>query len=282
MEKSKKEKEISEFLDDPDKSKEKVKKKSIKEVLKENDIQLVKTKDLEQQIRANSEVTDVFNPTVWDQFRGMAKTLMESGALPQGSNAAQVMVKMQAGYEMGMKPFEAIRSLYIVNGMIAIGGRDLIKQLRKHGWKIQYIDESDDAITGVVTKNGEEYTDIFTFEEAQKSGWTKGKHGLKPGWMEGANRNLKMRYAVISKIVKSYLPEVMGTATDVAEVMVDTVPIYENGEVEIPVSNEDMGKINSAETFQELTKVTRELKGKYKLSQLEPLYRKRREELEDK
>ncbi len=260
----------------------KLTKKNIKEVLADNDLSIVKTEDLKRQALSTSKATEVFDPVNWAQFKEMAKTFIDSGALPEGTNAEKLIIKMQAGFEMGMKPFEAIKGLYIVNGMIAIGGRDLIKQLRKHGWVVSYTDESNESVTATVSKGDENYTDTFTFEQAKKSGWTTAKGSLKPGWKEGANRDLKMRYAVVSKIVKSYLPEVMGTAVDIMEVAEDTIPVISGEAIEQEISDEDLKKIQDAKTFTELTKVTQTLKKKYKVKQLKYAYDAKREELEEK
>lgn len=254
----------------------KPKKKGISERLEEKGLVITKKSDLLSKALAESTETAFFSPVAWEQFREMANAFIKSGALPKETNAEQLMVKMQAGAEMGMKPFEAMRSLYIVNGMIAIGGRDLIKQLRKHGWQVLYTQESDTSITATVSKDKESYTDTFTFEEAVKSGWTSSSSGLKFGWKEGANRNLKMRYAVISKIVKSYLPEVMGSAVDVAEVAEDaTMEVTDT-----QMGSEDFAKIQNAQTFAELTEVTKSLQGKYKVRVLKQAYDNRKAELE--
>lgn len=257
-----------------------VREKGIQQKLDDLGLKVVKRSDMESQVLAESVATDVFNPVTWAQFKEMAGTFIASGALPKETNAAQLMVKMQCGFEMGMKPFEAIKGLYIVNGVIAIGGRDLIKQLRKHGWAVEYFDESDEGVSMRVTKGDQEYTDTFTFDMAVKSGWTSSSSGLKFGWKEGANRKLKLRYAVASQLVKSYLPEVMGSAVDVAEVAEDTAPLLmENGDS--PISDEDWQKINNAQTFDELTEVTRALQGKYKVRVLKKAYDTRKEELEN-
>jgi len=255
------------------------KKKSVKEALEEKGYDIVPKDYLKKKDLAMSIDTTALSPVMWAQFREMADTFIASGALPEKSNAEQLMVKMQAGVEMGMKPFEAMRSLYLVNGMIAIGGRDLIKQLRKHGWSVRYFNESDLSISCEVKKGDEVYTDTFTFNEAEKSGWVKTYNGsMKPAWIEGANRNLKMRYAVISKIVKSYIPEVMGTATDVMEVIEDTKEIYTQSEEQY-LEEVDYEKIANAKTFKELTEVAKELRTKYPLKAFNEAYEARKKEL---
>lgn len=173
---------------------------------------------------AKGHITSYFNPVVWEQMKGMAESFVKSGAFPQGDNAAKLLVKMQAGFEMGMKPIEAIKSFYFVNGSLNIFGAAVIKRLREHGWTISYKDEPNKC-TATISKGEETFTDVFTFEEAQKSGYTGYQNKLKQGWIEGANRNLKLRYGVISKMIKTYVPEVLGSAVDIAEIAEDAAII---------------------------------------------------------
>lgn len=167
-----------------------------------------------------TEPTEFLNPIVWGQMKAMASSFVKSGALPKSENDFTVLMKIQAGYEMGMKPLEAVKSFYFVNGTMNIFGSATMRRLREHGWKISYKDEPNKC-TVTVAKGDETYTETLTFEEAEKSGWTRGTQGLKPGWFEGVNRRLKLRYGAVSILLKTYLPEVLGSATDIAEVAMD-------------------------------------------------------------
>lgn len=167
-----------------------------------------------------TEVTDFLNPAVWGQMKAMAISFVKSGALPKGENDFTVLMKIQAGYEMGMKPLEAVKSFYFVNGSMNIFGSATMRRVREHGWKISYKDEPNKC-TVTVSKGDETYTETLTFEEAEKSGWTKSQYGLKPGWVDGINRRLKLRYGATSILLKTYIPEVLGSATDIAEVAMD-------------------------------------------------------------
>jgi hypothetical protein len=112
-----------------------------------------------------------------------------------------------------------MNSLYIVNGRISLWGSAIIRRFREHGWQIQYTEESPEKCTATVTKNGESITETFLFSEAEASGYVKDRSGsLKIGWIPGMNRKLKMRYGVLATIAKTYLPEIMGSATGVAEI----------------------------------------------------------------
>ncbi len=167
-----------------------------------------------------TETTEFLNPVVWGQMKAMSQAFVKSGALPKSENDFTVLMKIQAGYEMGMKPLEAVKSFYFVNGAINIFGSATMRRLREHGWRISYKDEPNKC-TVTVEKGDEKYTETLTFEEAEKSGWTKSSQGLKLGWFDGVNRRLKLRYGATSILIKTYLPEVLGSATDIAEVAMD-------------------------------------------------------------
>lgn len=182
-------------------------------------------------------VDSYLNPERWDQMEKLAKSLVQSGAFPKAiKNAHQALVVMQAGTEMGLKPMEAINGLSIINGVVSPWGKTTVKLLRNHGWSISYeaSNERGGGMTATVTKGEESYTDTLYYDQAVKSKWTHsykdGKQILKVGWYEGANREMKLRYGVLSKIIKTYIPEVLGSLGDIAEVAEDYVIVEETTE----------------------------------------------------
>jgi len=177
-------------------------------------------------VDARETRTNYFDPVVWQQMKGMAEVFKNSGALGSSENASTLVMKIQAGYEMGMKPIESVKSFYFVNGVLNIFGAAVVRRLREHGWRIEYKDE-ENKCAATITKGDEIYSDTLTFDEAKQSGWVESYGKLKPGWMPGANRKLKLRYGVISMLIKTYIPEVLGSAVDIAEVAMDTVPLFE-------------------------------------------------------
>lgn len=208
---------------------------------------------------------EFYNLAKWEVMKKMADDMVKSGALPRGDNAYTVMMKMQAGREMGLKPIESIKSFYIVNGVLSIFGDAVIRRLREHGYKVLPYKEADNTCTATIEKDGEKYSETFTFEEAEKSGWTKSSSGLKPGWILGINRRRKLRYGAMSTLIKTYVPEVLGAASDIAEVAEDTVPLYKKDRVEaalasdVELSQDILDQLYEAKDLKELAVVCKKL-----------------------
>jgi hypothetical protein len=193
--------------------------------------------------------TNYLNPAIWAQIKGMADTFFASKALPRHIlNLPQAVMVLQAGFEVGLKPIESINSIYIVNGTLNFWGKAMIKRLREHKWTISYLEEDDTKCTAVVRRREEKYEETFLFSDAEASGWTKDRSGnLKVGWRKGQNRKLKMRYGVLSAIIKTYIPEVLGPANDIAEIAQDYEIIEVESQEAVPESPK--GKRSSLSEF---------------------------------
>lgn len=213
-----------------------------KTVVVDPEIQAEREAKIEQIKLARSEETAFMNPTIWKQMEVMSRTFAESRALPaHWDNPAKIMVGLQVGKEMGMQPMESLNSLYVVNGSVNIWGKATVRRLREHGYVIKY-DETADSCTATVKKlNGlgmviEEYKETMTFKDAELSGYTKDNYGkVKVGWREGQNRKLKLRYGALSALIKSYIPEVMGSAGDIQEVAQDFENVIDGDAMNQPV-----------------------------------------------
>ncbi len=182
-----------------------------------------------------TKTTATMNPVEYAQMKQLAKDFMTSGAIGSSfQNENQVMMALLAGREMGMSTMESLNDLYFVNGKLNIYGKATPAGLRRHGWRIKFHDETDDSCSATVknVKTVEEITDTFTFEDAEKSGFVKDKYGVKVGWRPGANRKRKLRYGVLSLIIHTYLPEVIGGAVGIGEYSQDYADAAENNQRE--------------------------------------------------
>lgn len=190
-------------------------------------------------LQASTTETTVMNPVEYNQMKVIAQDMWSAGALPGSfANVNQVFMAIQLGKGMGFAPHESITNGYYVDGKYQVYGKAVPSALRRHGWRWKFTDESQEEVTAELKNvhTGEEITDTYTFEEAKQSGFTTDRHGrLKFGWKEGANRKRKLRYGVLSQIVHTYLPEVLGAAVGIAEYSDD----YIEGETVEGVKGDD-------------------------------------------
>lgn len=192
-------------------------------------------------LAARNTETSILSPVMYNQSKLVAKDFFDSGALPKHlQNEIQAFVTIITGAEMGMKPMQAIQSLYIINGIITLWGKAVPRQIKAHGYKFKFKDETQESCTVEVWKEDmygnkiEEYEETFSYQDAVQSKYTVDSYGkTKVGWLPGQNRKLKMRYNVLSALIKTYIPEVLGEAADVAEVAQDFIDIDEAGKIKV-------------------------------------------------
>lgn len=135
----------------------------------------------------------------------MADQFIKSGAFPKGMTAEQAYTVIRAGAEMGMKPLEAMNTLYIVNGAIKPYGKNMIARLTGQGYKIEYTAESENGVTVTVrTPEGETFTEIVT----------KNDKVLKNSKAMGFSDKNKMRFHGVRMILDFHLPHLFGSVSD--------------------------------------------------------------------
>jgi hypothetical protein len=197
----------------------------------------------------DTEVSTILDPNTYIQMKALAKDFFDSKVVPSAyTNMLQVLFGIQAGYEMGMQPVEALQSITFVNGNMSVWGKAVPRRLREHGWALDFEEGGegrDQFCKATIIKGDQIFTDKITFADAEDSGYTKNNNGgLKPGWQPGLNRKLKLRYDVLDVLCKTYVPEVFGGTAGTAEVLQDVDFI--EGEVSEPTTVKD--KIAAART----------------------------------
>lgn len=132
----------------------------------------------------------------------MAKQLIASKAFPN-ITPEQAFVLLQAGKEMGMQPMESLKKLYIVNGAVGFHGSGLVEQITKAGAFVDYLDETDNSVTVVVTYNGKEYIEKVTDKDQT----------LQKSKAMTFAKKTKMRYHGIRLILNTRLPHLAGSVS---------------------------------------------------------------------
>lgn len=131
----------------------------------------------------NTEVT-LYKPqemTVND-LKNIANDFAKSGYFQDAKDAAQAVVKIQAGRELGLGPVYSMTHIYIVKGKIAVAAEvmgALIKRTNRYDYSVKKLDDEECVL--LLTDNGKEaYTSKFTMTDAKRadlvkpdSGWVK-------------------------------------------------------------------------------------------------------------
>lgn len=146
------------------------------------------------------QVSTFFESERLNQMHKLATYFHQAGCFGGDvKNAAQALVKIQAGLEMGIPPMEAMNSLYIVNGKLTMYGPAMSKRLRLKGWSIKYDDAKNDECTVTITKGLEVFSYTATMADLI---------ALKSKAIAFAAKD-KLKWHAISRLIRFYVPEVL-------------------------------------------------------------------------
>ena len=159
----------------------------------------------------------------------IAQIFVDSGLFKDVRDAKQAIVKVQAGREVGLQPFEAMSGLNIIQGKITIGGNVMASKIKgsaKYDYKVV---RSDNEVCTIEFYEGKEPIGsiTFTIQDAERIGLMK-----NDVWKKYPSNMLFNR--AISNGVKRYCPDVFGGS-----------PVY------VP---EELTEINITEEIEDWTK----------------------------
>jgi len=134
------------------------------------------------------------------EIMSTAKAFHESGMFPDIKSAAQAVVKIQAGQEIGIPPFAAMSGIHIIQGKPTIGAGLIASRIKGSGKYDYRIKQQDEKACSIDFFQGKELigNSTFTIEDAKKAG-TKN--------IDKFARNMLFARA-ISNGVKWYCPDV--------------------------------------------------------------------------
>lgn len=140
----------------------------------------------------------------WNMMKFMAQTFHMGGAIPKGLDTVEkLIVAIQAGAELGLKPIQSVGCIGIINGKPMLYGNMPFAIAIDRGHKIKWgkCDATEATVTITRGDTGESETKTLTIEEATKRGMTGG-----PVWPKYPDRML--RYAVFRSISTFLLPDI--------------------------------------------------------------------------
>ncbi len=157
------------------------------------------------------------------EIMSIGKAFAESGMFPDVKTAAQAIVKIQAGQEIGIPPFAAMSGIHIIQGKPTIGAgvmASCVKGSNKYDYRVV---ESTEQVCSIDFYQGKEKigNSTFTISDAKKAG-TKN--------LDKFPKNMLFARAM-SNGVKWYTPDVFSGPIYVPEEM--TAPITEDAQAEV-------------------------------------------------
>ncbi len=107
----------------------------------------------------------------------LGEVFANSGLFSDIKKASQAVVKIMAGKELGLTPFQSMSSIYIVNGRLALTSNamsSLIKKSKRYDYVVTKLDETECSIDFFDLSNKDEKvkigTSIFNLKDAAKCG----------------------------------------------------------------------------------------------------------------
>lgn len=179
----------------------------------------------------------------------IGKAFAESGMFTDIKSAAQAIVKIQAGQEIGIPPFAAMSGIHIIQGKPTIGAGLIASSIKGSGKYDFRVVEHSEKICSIEFFQGKESLGIstFTIEDAKKAG-TKN--------IDKFPKNMLFARA-ISNGVKFYTPDVFSGPVYTPEEM-EQVTIDAQVEV-LPDYDDVIEAINNAVDKAELTSLWKAL-----------------------
>lgn len=142
-----------------------------------------------------TEITTKFSldPTTFQEAMEYSKLISSSSLCPKqfAGKPADVMLAIQMGYEIGLKPMQSLQNISVINGRPSVWGDAAIALCMAHPnfEDIQEYMDDDTAICIIKRKGMEPHTVKFGIEDAKKA-----KLWGKPGpWSDYTQRMMQMR-----------------------------------------------------------------------------------------
>lgn len=106
------------------------------------------------------------------EIQTISKTFFESGLFADTKSAAQAMVRILAGQEIGIPPFAAMSGIHIIQGKPTIGAGIIASRVKGSGKYDYTVVKMDEKICSLdFTQNGKVIgNSTFTLDDAKKAG----------------------------------------------------------------------------------------------------------------
>ena len=202
----------------------------------------------------NTQVSTVQQLPI-NELMNMAKAFAESGMFADTKSAAQAIVKIQAGQEIGIPPFAAMTGIHIIQGKPTIGAGLIASRVKGSGKYDYKVIEASEKVCSIDFYQGNTKigNSTFTIEDAKKA-LTKN--------IDKFPKNMLFARA-ISNGVKWYCPDVFSGPVYVPEEMQSVTEEATHIEVDTTI-DEIINDIKVCVSLNELSSLWLALKKEFK------------------
>ena len=215
------------------------------------------------------------NNLVISEINQIAEVMVKSGYFPDVKSLAQAAVKIIAGREFGLTPFESMQCLYIINGKPSLSGHtwaNKIKSSIKYDYNVKEWNETKCTLEFVEKPNKILGQNTFTLEDAKRAQLI-GKGGQM--WEKYPKQMLFNR--CLTAGARIYTPDVLNATLSIYTpdelsddkitiIQAETGEIIENNNSEQEAEDclaKTLIKIDEQETMEGVDKLCKEFKEKY-------------------
>jgi hypothetical protein len=178
----------------------------------------------------------------------MGEVFALSGMFPDVKTKAQGAVKILAGRELGLSPFESMKNIYLVNGRLAIMSNalaSLVKKSTKYDYQVKSLTDEECTIIFYRIKSDSEKevlgTSTFTSKDAAKAGLIN-----KDNWKSYPKNMLFAR--ALANGVRWYAPD-SACGWHTMEEMTDLEPSIQTEIITISKAGKvEKGEVSNGET----------------------------------
>jgi len=144
----------------------------------------------------------------------------KSGIVPPSTSREQAMAIVQTGRELGLQPFQSLRSMSFISGRLTMSVQLQLALAKRQGVRLESLNETSDSCPVTLGRGDERITCTYTVDDARKAGLVK-----SGGAWERYGRQM-LRWRAIGDALRLIAPDlVMGLLDPVEAESIDPVAI---------------------------------------------------------
>jgi len=97
----------------------------------------------------------------------------KSGIVPMSTSREQAMAIIQTGRELGLQPFQSLRSMSFIGGRLTMSVQLQLALAKRQGVRLESLNETSDSCSVTLGRGDERITCTYTIDDARKAGLVK-------------------------------------------------------------------------------------------------------------